>query len=903
MKKRDNTPPDAAELRRRAEHRLKEKSKEPDRQADESRRLIHELQVHQIELELQNEQLQEARAELEAGLQRYSDLYDFAPLGYVTLDRDGTIRKVNLAGARLLGLERVRLVGARFGLFLTTVCRPTFDAFLLKVFDSQAKEVCDVGLCPERNVPLWVHIEAAACGEGGRECRAILTDISTHKHAEAYREMGREILQILNQPGDLHTSIQRILVALRTWTGCDAVGIRLQQGDDFPYFAQEGFPKEFLDTEDTLVERDVDGGICRDNNGSARLECACGLVIAGKTDAANSLFTAGGSFWINDPTPFLDGPPARDSRHTSHGRCLRDGYASMALVPIRNQDRNVGLIQINDRRKGAFTIETVELLEGIASHIGAALMRKRAEDAQQRSEQRFRALADNSPDLVIRYDRALRVEFANLVAGRRFGLASQDFIGKTLAEMGRPPETVEKIETLLKDVFETGESRSVDLIADGRWFEVIVVPERDGSGDIVSALNVARDITEHKRAEEAIRKSEQRSIEAAEVLREADRNKSQFLAVLSHELRNPLAPITNSLYILDHAVPGDPQSRRAQAVIGRQVGQLSRLVDDLLDSTRISSNKLTLQRERLDLNELVWRTMDDHRPQFKRNEVRIEGSPAAEPVFVHGDWHRLTQVVGNLLQNTAKFTGPGGCARVSVATDTDTKRAVVRVADTGVGLAPAMLARLFQPFAQADASLDRSKGGLGLGLALVKGLVELHGGTITAHSAGVNQGAEFVVRLPLALEEVPSDGPVHSRTVVPGGRRRVLIIEDNVDAADSLREALEIGGHEVEVAYAGIAGIAKAHDHKPEVVFCDIGLPGMDGFDVARAFRADSALKGVYLVALSGYALPEDIQRASEAGFDQHLAKPPDLDRLEQILAQAPSADAAPATGRESRVQ
>jgi two-component system CheB/CheR fusion protein len=247
--------------------------------------------------------------------------------------------------------------------------------------------------------------------------------------------------------------------------------------------------------------------------------------------------------------------------------------------------------------------------------------------------------------------------------------------------------------------------------------------------------------------------------------------------------------------------------------------------------------------------------------------------------------------------------GPGGCARVSVSTDSDTKQAVVRVADTGIGMTSEMLARLFQPFAQADMTLDRSKGGLGLELALAKGLVELHGGTITAHSAGVGQGAEFVVRLPLAPEDVPTDGPLLSPTLVPGGRRSVLIIEDNIDAADSLREALQFGGHEVEVAYTGTAGIAKAHQHKPEVVFCDIGLPGMDGFDVARAFRAAGALKGVYLVALTGYALPEDLQRALEAGFDQHLAKPPELDRLEQILAGVPSADAAPGTGRESRIQ
>jgi two-component system CheB/CheR fusion protein len=421
----------------------------------------------------------------------------------------------------------------------------------------------------------------------------------------------------------------------------------------------------------------------------------------------------------------------------------------------------------------------------------------------------------------------------------------------------------------------------------------------DSDVQIVSHLaDVAWTIIERKRTEQALQESETRYRKAAETLAEVDRNKNQFMAVLSHELRNPLAPITNSLYILDHAVPGGEQANRAQAVIGRQVGQLARLVDDLLDVTRISHNKIPLQRQRLDLNELVRRTLEDHRPQFEANEVLIELAPAPKPVLVSGDRNRLAQVVGNLLQNAAKFTGPGGRVRAIVSVDSEGKLAVVRVADTGVGMAPEMLARLFQPFSQADATLDRSKGGLGLGLALVKGLVELHGGTISAHSAGLGQGAEFVVRLPLALEETATDAPALPRA--PGGRRRVLIIEDNIDAADSLREALEFSEHEVEVAYNGPAGIAKARKYKPEVVFCDIGLPGMDGFDVARAFRADDALRGTYLVALSGYAQPEDVLRASEAGFDQHLAKPPSLERLEQALAHVPVAEVAPGPSSES---
>jgi CheY-like chemotaxis protein len=317
-------------------------------------------------------------------------------------------------------------------------------------------------------------------------------------------------------------------------------------------------------------------------------------------------------------------------------------------------------------------------------------------------------------------------------------------------------------------------------------------------------------------------------------------------------------------------------------VIDRQAGQLTRLVDDLLDVTRITRNKIELQREAVELNELVRHTMEDQRSLFEKAEVHLELHPALSPVFVSADWNRLAQAVGNLLHNAAKFTGRGGTTSITIHVDAAASRAVIQVVDTGVGVAPEMVAHLFEPFIQADSTLDRSKGGLGLGLALVKGLVELHGGDVTAHSAGLGKGAEFVVRLPIAIPKAATTAP-GDRT--SASRRRVLVIEDNIDAADTLREVLEFGEHEVEVAYNGPDGLEKARTFHPDVVLCDIGLPGMDGYEVARAFRADVALKHAHLIAVSGYALPEDLQRAQEAGFEQHLAKPPRLNDLEQTLA------------------
>jgi two-component system CheB/CheR fusion protein len=363
-------------------------------------------------------------------------------------------------------------------------------------------------------------------------------------------------------------------------------------------------------------------------------------------------------------------------------------------------------------------------------------------------------------------------------------------------------------------------------------------------------------------------------------LEQTDRRKNEFLATLSHELRNPLAPIGNSLYLLDRVPPGGEQAKRAKEVVDRQVAHLAHLVNDLLDITRVSRNKIQLQHELADLSEVVRRSAEDQRSLFERSELLLQVDIPPEPIFARIDVTRVAQVVGNLLQNAAKFTSRGGVTRISVAREKP-RVAIISVKDTGVGMASETIQNLFQPFMQADRTLERSEGGLGLGLALVKALVDLHGGEVTAQSGGLGEGAEFVIRLPvevsLSADALPDPPASLERT------RRVLVIEDNTDAADSLRDVLELVGHTVAVAYDGSEGIATARQFCPDVVFCDIGLPGTDGYQVARTLRADPAFAGTCLIALSGYALPEDIQRAVAAGFDQHLAKPPSLEQVQEL--------------------
>ena len=398
-------------------------------------------------------------------------------------------------------------------------------------------------------------------------------------------------------------------------------------------------------------------------------------------------------------------------------------------------------------------------------------------------------------------------------------------------------------------------------------------PIRTAAG-VMGAVVVFSDITERVRAEQE--------------LRDADRRKNEFLAVLSHELRNPLTPIRNSLHILKRAAPGGEQAKRAEAVLGRQTDQLVRLVDDLLDITRISRNKIQLKCTQVDFSDVVSRAVEDHRSLFESRGIALSVLVAPEMLTIQGDEPRLAQVVGNLLSNAAKFTPTGGQVTVATTNPAGRGRAQLRVADTGTGIDPGMLKCLFQPFMQADATLDRSKGGLGLGLALVKSLVEMHGGEVWAHSDGLGKGAAFVVELPLLPSKMGEAAPA---SVEREQRcRRVLIIEDNLDAAESLRDALELSQHLVEVAYNGPEGLQKARSFRPEVVLCDIGLPGMDGFEVAKSIRADEQFRGTFLVALSGYALPEDLERAAKAGFHRHMAKPPSLEALEEMLASLPVA-------------
>jgi PAS domain S-box-containing protein len=526
-----------------------------------------------------------------------------------------------------------------------------------------------------------------------------------------------------------------------------------------------------------------------------------------------------------------------------------------------------------------FLNSVAESLTGPA-HANDIVGRKMDAKAVAISEIRYRRLFETAQDAILILDAETGTIFdANPFLVELLGYSHDELMGKELWEIGLFQDREANI-SAMRQLQAQGYIRYEDLpleTKDGQRKDVEFVSNvyRVDHQRVIQC-NI-RDITDRKRAEGA--------------LKEADRHKDEFLATLAHELRNPLAPLRNAIQVMRlKGSTDDPDVRWARDVVERQVEQLTRLVDDLLDVSRISRGKIDLQTEPVDMAAVVARAIEISRPLIDAHKHCLEVSLPKQAVRVEGDLTRLAQILSNLLNNAAKYTEEGG--RIDLTVEPSGGEAVLRVRDTGVGIAADMLPQIFEMFIQVQGSVSRSEGGLGIGLTLVRSLVEMHGGRVEAHSEGPGHGSEFVVRLPLLRETAPPAATVaEQQSLCKVPVRSVLIVDNNRDAADSLSLLLRLAGQEVRTAYDGPAALDLARARPPDVVLLDIGMPGMDGLEVARRLRQDVGLKQALLVALTGYGEDEDRRRSQEAGFNVHLVKPVDVRALERLLARPAFSD------------
>ena len=541
-------------------------------------------------------------------------------------------------------------------------------------------------------------------------------------------------------------------------------------------------------------------------------------------------------------------------------------YISVPIVPEILRSKVAVLVELHQRHR--------ELQE-----LNRALKDARAEvDSQYANKmahqrQLYEAILSNTPDFAYVFDLNHRFAYANEGLLKMWGKTREEAIGKTCLELGYEPWHAAMHDREIDHIVATKKPIRGEVPFTGtfgrRDYDYVLVPVLGTDDEVVAVAGTTRDVTERKQTEAT--------------LRESDRRKDEFIAMLAHELRNPVAPIRNAGEILARLATDERQAALA-GVLKRQTDQLSRLLDDLLEVARVTQGRIALKRESVAIQACVQMAVEAVEPMIKERHLRLSVTRQGLSIFVDADKVRLTQCIVNLLTNAAKFTPASG--DISINSRIEDYQAVIEVRDTGLGISAELLPKVFDLFVQGERSLDRSEGGLGIGLSVCKQLIEMHGGHVTASSEGVSHGSTFAIHLPLARED---GAPRESPTEAGSAKRRILVVDDNKDAADSLAALLEIEGHEVTAVYTPEAGLEEVERLKPDLVLLDIGLPRITGYEVAQRIKAAHPLMSV--VALSGYGRPEDKQRSADAGFDAHLVKPVDFDDLRQLMNRHPSTD------------
>lgn len=755
---------------------------------------------------------------------------------------------------------------------------------------------------------IWVSsrgkdVERAANGKALRMA-GTLSDISPRKQTERYRTLTTDALKILNTSTDFQTSVRDILSAVKQATGYDAIGVRLEQGEDYPYFDQSGFSEDFLKTENTLVTRDQQGCACRWSDGTVMLECACGAVLSGRTDPSSSLFTPSGSFWTNNAKALLELPAKADPRTRPRNSCIHQGYESFALIPIKAGEKIIGLLQLNDRRKNQFSLDAIVALESLANHLGEAFIRQRTETSLKEERMRLDSIIQGTNVGTWEWN----VQTGETIFNERWA----QIIGYTLDEL-QPvsietwvkyahPDDLAVSNALLEKHFR-GELPYYEHEGrlrhkDGRWVWVLdrgSVAGWDKDGQPLMMYGTHQDITTRKQAEDELRAQKEKA-------EEANLAKSEFLSVMSHEIRTPLNAILGMSELLADTRLDDDQQNYVRTFKNASE-TLMDLINNILDYSKIEAGKIEFEYNPFDPVELVENVAQimSFQAQKKNLELIVDIVPDV-PLSVRGDKQRLRQVLMNLLGNAIKFTDQGEVKITLERVNSDETWTQCNlhfaIEDTGVGIPADKLSVVFERFSQADSSVTRKFGGTGLGLTICKKLVEMMGGTISVESHP-GTGSRFLFTLPFECTTEKDRRPPEGLEDLKG--LRALIVDDNDTHRQVIRRLLTQWGMEVAEASSGKEAadtlrVLISSDATPfDLVILDRNMPGMDGFALAEVIRNIPRFNKTKIILLTSDSATGDRQIAGKSGICGYLAKPVKQSELSACILGAIRPEAPPA--------